>query len=120
MSRYVGQKDVVSYGVGIPGTDGKAGMICIVDPEENVDLNGLYHELSLALPIYARPVFVRVACAVETTGTFKFIKSKLRKEGFDPSLCKGDKLFYFDSKASGFQELDENVFALIQEGKMRF
>ena len=47
------------YGVNVPGTEGKAGMASIVDPENQVDLDELYENLKKSLPSYARPCFIR-------------------------------------------------------------
>jgi solute carrier family 27 fatty acid transporter 1/4 len=48
------------YGVSIPGTEGKCGMVAIADPEGNLDLNKLTESVQNALPAYARPLFLRV------------------------------------------------------------
>jgi len=60
--------DAVVYGVEIPGTDGKAGMAAIVDPEERLDLPSLYEQFSKSLPPYAIPVFIRLLKEIDTTG----------------------------------------------------
>ncbi|KCZ93462.1 long-chain-acyl-CoA synthetase [Hyphomonas johnsonii] len=70
------------YGVQVPGTDGKAGMAAITT-DGDVDFEGLYAALSARLPSYAVPIFIRVQRDAETTGTFKYRKVELVKEGFD-------------------------------------
>lgn len=59
ISKILGLRDVVAYGVSIPGTDGKAGMAAISDPENHVDLDYLLEHLKKSLPAYARPIFIR-------------------------------------------------------------
>merc|ERR1719400_1277942 len=54
----VGLRDCVVYGVEIPGTEGRAGMVAIPDPERKVDVEKLYEGLREKLPAYARPIFV--------------------------------------------------------------
>jgi len=42
VSAVVGLRDCVVYGVEIPGTEGRAGMVAIPDPERKVDVEKLY------------------------------------------------------------------------------
>ena len=55
----VGLRDCVVFGVEIPGTEGRACMAVIPDPERLVDLATLYSGVTEKLPSYARPMFVR-------------------------------------------------------------
>ncbi len=76
------------YGVKIPGTDGRAGMVAIIPsvPEESFDLKKLAETLHKILPAYAIPKFIRFKKEIEITPTFTVKKALLHKEGFDPSL----------------------------------
>ena len=66
-------RDVVVYGVNIPGTEGKAGMAAISDPDNHVDLESLLESLKKSLPSYARPVFIRKQREVkQSISTFGF------------------------------------------------
>ena len=57
-----------SYGVEIPNTDGRAGMIAIpVRDEAEVDLDKLQAGVTEQLPKYARPMFVRIIKEVQMT-----------------------------------------------------
>lgn len=58
--RLADMKTTVVYGVKIPGTEGRAGMAAIADPEGTLDLKRLGEGLEKGLPIYARPVFIRL------------------------------------------------------------
>ncbi len=57
-----------SYGVEIPGTEGRAGMVAIpVKHEEDVDLDQFLDGVKEQLPKYARPLFLRLVKKVEMT-----------------------------------------------------
>ena len=74
-------KDAVCYGVEIPGTEGKAGMVAILDPERSVDLDLLAKQIRNKLPKYARPLFIRIIKDLPLTGTYKLMKNDLQKQG---------------------------------------
>lgn len=118
VSKVVGLKDVVVYGVEIPGTEGKAGMAAIVDPDNVVDLNAMAVDLKRLLPSYARPLFLRILHNVDLTGTYKLQKVKLRKEGFDVSQVD-DQLYYQDSKLGQYVPIDERICEQIRSGEIR-
>ena len=75
-------KDAVCYGVEIPGTEGKAGMVAILDPERSVDLELLAKQIRNKLPKYARPLFIRIIKDLPLTGTYKLMKNDLQKQGW--------------------------------------
>ncbi|XP_041050500.1 long-chain fatty acid transport protein 4 isoform X1 [Carcharodon carcharias] len=118
LSRILGMADVVVYGVEVPGAEGKTGMAAIADPNNQIDLETFYTDLEVALPQYARPVFLRILPAVSKTGTFKFQKTDMRKEGFDPRVIK-DRLYLLDQKQQKYVPLDEELFKSIQSGKQK-
>ena len=68
ISQVIGLRDCVVYGVEIPGTEGRAGMAAIPDPERLVDLSKLYAGMSDKLPSYARPIFLRFVQEIDVTG----------------------------------------------------
>ncbi len=47
------------------------------------------------LPHYARPVFLRIRQEVELTGTLKYSKTQLVREGYDPAIS--NDALYFDT-----------------------
>lgn len=61
--------DVVCYGVPLPGSEGRAGMIAVADANDAFDLNHFLSEIRLSLPAYAVPLFVRKLRQVDTTGS---------------------------------------------------
>jgi fatty-acyl-CoA synthase len=111
-----GVTEVISYGVPVPGQEGKAGMVTLV-------LDGEFDESAFdayaaeQLPAYARPVFVRVAKTLETTGTFKYRKVDLVKDGFDPDKVEGE--IYVRGGKSGYQRLTTAAYQEILSGDFR-
>lgn len=118
MSKALDLRDVVVYGVTVPGTEGRAGMAAIVDTDNKVNLEALTQSIKQLLPSYAYPLFLRIVHKVDVTGTFKLQKIKLKKEGFDIGIVE-DQLFYFDSKEKMYVALDESKYELIIRGEIR-
>jgi citronellyl-CoA synthetase len=110
-----------AYGVVIPGTDGRAGMVAIIPATgvEAFDLKALAEAVRRGLPSYAVPKFVRFKEAFETTGTHKIKKKVLRDEGFDPNAVD-DPLYVLLPEGDTYQPLSEELYKEILEGKHRF
>ncbi|MBV9599777.1 MAG: long-chain-acyl-CoA synthetase, partial [Chloroflexi bacterium] len=72
------------YGVSLPGADGRAGMAALVT-DDDLDLGALRQHLGNQLPEYARPVFLRVATNMAVTSTFKYTKTDLVREAYNPA-----------------------------------
>jgi len=103
------------YGVAVPGVEGRVGMATLAIDRE-LDLDAFRKHLNARLPAYARPAFLRIRKQVNLTGTFKYSKTELVREGYDPEVC-GD-LLYFDN-AEEFIPLDKDVYERIQGGEFR-
>jgi acyl-CoA synthetase (AMP-forming)/AMP-acid ligase II len=71
------------FGVTIPGTEGKAGMVCLVVSPE-FDLDAFARHVEGALPRYSRPLFVRLLGKMRVTSTLKHQKTDYQHEGYDP------------------------------------
>lgn len=110
-----------AYGVQIPGTDGRAGMVAIIPrtPVDEFDLEALADTVRKALPSYAVPKFVRFKTEFETTGTHKIKKKVLRDEGFDPEVV-ADPLYVLLPDGSAYQPLTRELHQEILEGRHRF
>jgi citronellyl-CoA synthetase len=109
------------YGVGMPGGDGRAGMIAII-PEGSaavLDFKALADHFQSTLPSYAVPRFVRVKADFDYTPTHKIKKVELKKEGFDPGLVD-DALYVLLPGEAEYQPLSGEVYTEILEGKFRF
>jgi fatty-acyl-CoA synthase len=112
-----GVVDAAAYGVSVPGADGRAGMAAIVI-DDRFDLTELQDHIARRLPAYARPVFVRICAALDTTETFKQKKHALAREGFDPRLVK-DSLYFRNPASGAYRPIDAAVYARIVEGSIR-
>jgi fatty-acyl-CoA synthase len=112
-----GVRAVSVFGVNVPGAAGRAGMAVLV-VGDGFDLAGLRAQLSRCLPSYARPLFLRIAPALETTETFKTRKQRLIEEGFDPGRV-ADPLYFDDRRTGAFERLDAVAFAAISTGDIR-
>jgi len=117
MRDFTGVIDATTYGVSIPGTDGRAGMSAIV-VNEGFDVAALPAHLARRLPAYARPVFIRISRELDATETFKQKKGELAREGFDPGAIS-DPLFMLDPKSGAYVALDSGAYAQIAGGTMR-
>ena len=112
-----GVKEVISYGVPVPGQEGKAGMVTLILDGGKFTPAAFDAYASEQLPAYARPVFVRINKTVETTGTFKYRKVDLVIEGFDPD--KIDGAVYVRGGKSGYQKLTTEGYQEIISGGFR-
>lgn len=117
LSKYEGITQANVYGVEVPGYDGRAGMASIVS-ERDIDLDKLMRIIQAELPLYARPVFLRISKESDTTSTFKFKKTNLVKASFDPANIS-DPLYYADTQSGTFKPIDADVFANIKMGEIR-
>ncbi|WP_426611696.1 long-chain-acyl-CoA synthetase [Bradyrhizobium sp. McL0616] len=114
---FTGVVDATTYGVSIPGADGRAGMSAIV-VNEGFDIARLPAHLAQRLPAYARPVFIRISRELDATETFKQKKGELAREGFDPSAI-ADPLFMAEPKSGAYVAVDAEAYAQVLEGAIR-
>ncbi len=115
--------EAVVYGVEIPNTNGRAGMAAITlsDGAElnEQDLTEMVNQFKKNLPAYAIPLFLRVQAVVETTGTFKYQKNKLKEQAFDPSQTD-ERLLVLLPNAEAYCDVTAEIFENIQAYKYRF
>ena len=114
---YLGVRHANVYGVAVPGTEGRVGMAALVG-DRDLDLAGLRLHLARCLPSYARPVFLRLRSDVDLTGTFKYSKTELIRQGYDPG-ASSDALFFDSAEAGAFVPLDADLHRHIQAGAFR-
>lgn len=112
--------EAVVYGVKVPFTEGRAGMVSVV-LQQGRDFNpqAFYQHLAAKLPDYALPRFVRLRDAHDLTTTFKVKKSQLKRESFSLTDVT-DKLFVLLDAQRGYQPLDETTYRAINSGQVRF
>jgi len=116
LSKYSDHKDVVVYGVQIPGTDGRAGMASIADPEDSLNLETLASGIAKELPAYARPIFIRVIPQITQTGTYKLQKMDLLKDEYNIHKIQ-DKIYFY--QGGKYVPLTAELYEKINSGKMR-
>jgi fatty-acyl-CoA synthase len=108
-----GVADAVVYGVRIPGHEGRAGMAAIV-PGDGCDVHHLASHVAARLPVYARPVFLRICTSLDLTGTFKHAASRLAREGY--ADCADP--VWFNRRESAIR-CDADLVAAIADGRER-
>jgi fatty-acyl-CoA synthase len=114
---FPGVTHVKVYGVAIPSTEGRAGMAAVV-AEDELDLPGFRKHLISRLPPYARPIFLRFRSEIELTGTFKYLKTELARQGYDPSATT-DRIYFDNPESGAFVPLDKHLYERIQDGQIR-
>jgi len=105
------------YGVAVPGADGRAGMATLV-ADTGLDLAAFREHIVHSLPHYARPLFLRIRNEMELTGTFKYTKTDLVREGYDPEVTS-DAIYFNDFDQEAFVRLDKPLYDRIQSGEIR-
>ncbi|CAH1100218.1 unnamed protein product [Psylliodes chrysocephalus] len=113
VSEIIGAKNMVVYGVEVPKSDGRAGMIAVEDLANAIDRKKLAESLKSHLPAYAIPLFLRIMDSLPMTGTFKVKKTELQNEGFDIGVIK-DPIYVYDSKKIDYipiNDLYEGIIA---------
>jgi fatty-acyl-CoA synthase len=113
---FPGVKEANVYGVRVPGTDGRAGMATLVIDDE-LDLSALRRHLIDHLPRCARPLFLRVRKEMPVTATFKYTKSDLVQQGFNPATR--DFIYFDDQERGQFVRLDQALYDRLQAGQVR-
>ncbi len=104
------------YGVKVPGQEGRAGMAAIkLRPGTSLEPQALFDEVERHLIDAARPRFVRLVNALETTETMKFKKHALQRDGIDPA--RTGPLYVYDKAGKtytrvGADELPGHLSAL--------
>jgi len=108
------------YGVQVPGTEGRCGMVALKVLEgETLDLQAFAQHVIRNLAGYARPYFLRFRDEIDSTNSFKQIKTQLQKEGFDPALVK-DPLYFLDPQQANYISLQPDVYEAIIKHEIAF
>lgn len=114
--------EAVAYGVEIHNTNGRAGMAAITPAESlaTLDFSELLAFAREQMPAYAVPLFLRVKVKMETTGTFKYQKTRLKDEGFDPGKTGDDPIYAWLPGTHTYVQVTEQVLAEIHDGRHRY
>ena len=84
-----------------------------------VDFAGLHGHLAAHLPAYAVPVFVRLQREATTTGTFKYRKVELVREGFNPDEAE-DPIWFANPEKAEYVPLTRDEYETVIAGGYRF
>jgi len=114
--------EAVAYGVEVHNTNGRAGMAAITPAESlaTLDFAELLAFIQARLPAYAVPLFLRVKVKMDTTGTFKYQKTRLKDEAFDPCRTGDDPIYAWLPGSQTYVPVTDQVLAEIQAGKHRY
>jgi len=106
------------YGVEVPKADGRAGMAALTleDGVAALDLEAFSRYVEDVLPVYARPVFLRIQREIDVTGTFKMVKGDLRKQGYDLDSVS-DPLYVLKPGSRVYEPLDAEFAEKIARGE---
>ncbi|MFW9785513.1 MAG: AMP-binding protein, partial [Candidatus Heimdallarchaeota archaeon] len=106
------------YGVEIPKTDGKAGMVCIKLTENKAfDIDIFSQFVKENLPKYAIPIFLRIGEKLEFTGTHKLRKVNLKKQGYDINKIQ-DNIYIWDSKLSTYRIFSKEQYQSLMNNEI--
>ena len=108
------------FGVKVPQSEGRAGMVAFNCNLDDFKWDEFAEFVSVKLPSYAQPVFVRIIEELETTGTFKLKKNDLREEAYHLDKVKGDKVYIKKPGENIYSLLDEDYYKVIQDGGAGF
>ncbi|WP_392890304.1 long-chain-acyl-CoA synthetase [Pseudomonas migulae] len=114
--------EAVAYGVEVRNTNGRAGMAAITPAESlaTLDFSELLAFAREHMPAYAVPLFLRVKVKMETTGTFKYQKTRLKDEAFDPGRTGDDPIYAWLPGTDTYVQVTEQLLADIHSGKYRY
>ncbi len=104
------------YGVEVPGAEGRAGMAAVV-VNDSFDLGQFSKHVLASLPKYSLPYFIRLQKQLDLTGSFKYVKTHLKKEGFDPSKVN-EPLYFLDTVAKEYVKITPELFEKINRGEV--
>ncbi len=114
-----GVAETAVYGVGVPHTEGRAGMALIVlESGRSFDGDAYYEYSERTLPAYARPLFVRVSGAMDVTATLKHRKRRLQEEGFDLTRI-AEPIYFRDDRRRRYAPLEPEVQRRLESGEIR-
>lgn len=105
------------YGVQVPFAEGRAGMAALV-VDEGFDMAAFRNHVMDRLPSYARPLFLRINGELDVTGTFKYSKGDLVRQGYNPAATV-DPIYVDDQRSRCYRRVDRSVYATIQNDGIR-
>lgn len=112
-------EEATVFGVEVPGTGGRAGMVAVQLKEgREFDGKSLAKAAYEHLPSYAVPLFVRVVKELAYTTTFKSQKVDLRKEGYGGGDVEvEDPIYVLAGRDEGYVEFYDEYLQEVKDGK---
>jgi fatty-acyl-CoA synthase len=102
------------YGVRVPGTEGRAGMVALtMQPQARFDPQAFHEFAGARLADYAMPLFVRLASDADITSTFKLRKIDLQRAGYDPARTR-DPLYVRDAAARTYRPVSATTLGAVK------
>lgn len=112
LSGFAGSWTINAYGVRIPGSEGRVGMVAVTfDGGLVFDPQGFYRYAAQHLARYAVPLFVRLSVTADMTTTFKLRKIELQRQGYDPVSAGSDSLYVADTEIGRYVPLTDETLA---------
>jgi fatty-acyl-CoA synthase len=109
-------EEATVFGVEVPGTGGRAGMVAVQLKEgEELDGKALAKAAYERLPGYAVPLFARVVGELAHTSTFKNQKVDLRKEGYSADV--DDPIYVLAGRDEGYVPFYDEYPDEVKNGK---
>jgi fatty-acyl-CoA synthase len=109
-------EEATVFGVEVPGTGGRAGMVAVQLKEgEELDGKALAKAAYERLPGYAVPLFARVVGELAHTSTFKNQKVNLRKEGYSADV--DDPIYVLAGRDEGYVPFYDEYPDEVKNGK---
>jgi len=115
VAKILNDSQVACYGVEVPGSEGRAGMIAVVK-KDDIDFVEFAKEVQKRLPSYAVPLFVRLVDKLEYTGTSKIMKRQLKEESYNIK-CINDPVFFLEPVNKVYVLLTEDIYKKICNGE---
>lgn len=114
--------EAAAYGVRIPNCEGRAGMLAFrpADPAASEPtVAALAAGFQRLLPDYAIPVLLRQVERVDATGTFKFVKTDLARQGWNVEDVT-DPIWIRRPGQSAYEALTPELAAELEAGRLGF
>jgi fatty-acyl-CoA synthase len=84
----------------------------------DLDLSALRGHIVDNLPAYAHPLFVRIREELELTPTFKWTKTDLVRQAYDPA-ASSDVIYFNHPARETFVQVDHALYHQIRSGQIR-
>lgn len=109
-------QQAIAYGVKVPNSDGRAGMVGIVTKDITTVLSFLENEFLKTLSSQLIPRFIRRIENIAITDSFKSKKKTFQFEGINPMVIKDD-IFIWNFEKSEYLLLTQDLYKDLEMGR---